>query len=311
MNISQLEYLIAAIDLGSYAEAAKLLYVTPQAVAKGISDLEQELKIELFVKSGRGIEVTSEGALLATKATVIVQDYEDFERYASLLKCDDEGNVFGSLAVAVASFPYEGDIVLRTPFDRLAEQYPGIEVDVVRRSSGEALVVLYEGVVDVSIVLGRVKTERFSCAKLFESELRIAVSKLHPLAEQRCVSFSDLVNYPIAKPYDLRCCYQEVAARFERIDLSPRFVDLPPFIENYDQFLEKENGIIFVLHDPSLNDAHPDTVFIPFGRNERIAIPVCIAWQQGNKEKLVSLAQKSLIRFLGDEKRASFKDRVR
>jgi DNA-binding transcriptional LysR family regulator len=32
MNINQLEYLIAAIDLGSYADAAKSLYVTPQAV---------------------------------------------------------------------------------------------------------------------------------------------------------------------------------------------------------------------------------------------------------------------------------------
>jgi DNA-binding transcriptional LysR family regulator len=87
VNISQLEYLIATIDLGSYARAAKSLYVTPQAVAKGISDLERELKIKLFVKSGRGIEATSDGALLATK---IIQSCEDLKRYANVLACSDE-----------------------------------------------------------------------------------------------------------------------------------------------------------------------------------------------------------------------------
>jgi DNA-binding transcriptional LysR family regulator len=311
MNINQLEYLIAAIDLGSYADAAKSLYVTPQAISKGISDLERELQTKLFVKSGRGIETTSEGALLGTKATEIIQSCEDFKRYARLLNCDDEIGIFGSLSIAIASSPYEGDIISRTQFDRFTEQHPGIEVDVVRRSSGEALVALYEDVVDASIVLGRVKMERFACTKLFESELRVAVSKLHPLATQRCVSFSDLVSYPLAKPYDLRCCHQEIAARFERISFSPRFVDLPPFMENCDRFLKEENGVIFVLHGPSLNDMHPDTDFITFGRDEKIVIPVCMAWQQGNKEKLVSLVQKSLIQSIRDEKRAFHKDKMR
>jgi DNA-binding transcriptional LysR family regulator len=311
MNINQLEYLIAAIDLGSYVGAAKLLYVTPQAISKGISDLEKELKVPLFVKSGRGIKATSEGALLGVRATEIVQSCEDFKRYAGLLNCDDEIGIFGSLSIAVASFPYEGNIISRTPFDRFAEQYPDIEVGLVFRSSGEALVALYEDVVDASIVLGRVKIERFVCTKLFKSELRIAVNKLHPLAKQCCVSFSDLVNYPMAKPYDLRCCYQEIVTRFERINFFPRFIDLPPFIENCDQFLKEENGIIFVLYDPSINDMHPDADFIPFDRDERITIPVCMTWRQGNKEKLVSLVQKSLIQSTRDEKRTFHKDSTR
>mgnify|MGYP003375116275 CR=1 FL=1 len=43
MNISQLEYLVSAIHLGSYSRAAKEQFVTPQAVSKAIRTLESEL----------------------------------------------------------------------------------------------------------------------------------------------------------------------------------------------------------------------------------------------------------------------------
>jgi DNA-binding transcriptional LysR family regulator len=219
-------------------------------------------------------------------------------------------NVLGSLAIAVTSFPYEGKIISETIFDNFMKQYPGIAADVIYRSSGDALAALYEDVVDVSIVLGRVKMERFVCTKLFESELRVAVSKLHPLAEQCYVSFSDLMSYPIAKSYDIRCCHQEIAARFERINFSPRFIDLSSSIENCNRFLKEDNGIIFVSYSPSLHDSYPDTDFIPLDKSERITIPVCIAWRQGNKEKLILRVQKSLTQSLRDERRMFQKDKM-
>jgi DNA-binding transcriptional LysR family regulator len=155
--------------------------------------------------------------------------------------------------------------------------------------------------------------EQFTCIKLFESELRIAVNKLHPLAKRRRIPLSDVVSYPIAKPHDLRYCYQAIVAQFERINFSPCFVDLPPFIESCDRFLKEESGVVFVLHDPSqhessLDDLYANVNFVSLNQDERIAIPVCIAWRQGNKEKLISLVQKSLIRSLRDERRMAHKN---
>ena len=302
MTINQLEYLITAIDLGSYANAAKALYITPQAVSKGISDLEKELNLKLFVKAGRGIEVTSNGVLLAAKATEIIQSCEDFKWYANLLNCDDGMDVFGSLTVAVASSPYEGGVISSTLFDRFTRQHPNIKIELTYSSSGTCLSALYDDVVDTSIILGRVKMEQFICVKLFDSELRIAVGKAHPLAKQKYISLGSLANYPIAKPHDLRCCHQEIVAQFGRIGFSPCFVDLPPFIESYNLFLKEDGGAIFVSHNPSLDNLYPDVVHVPLDKDDQIRIPVCIAWRRGNKEKLVSPIQKSLIQSLRDEK---------
>jgi DNA-binding transcriptional LysR family regulator len=303
------EYLIATIERGSYASVAKSLYMTPQAVSKGISDLEKELEIKLFVKSGRGIEATSNGVLLATKATEIIQSCEDLKRYAGLLNCDNEMGAFGSLVIALASSPYEGGIISRTVIDQVIKQYSGIKVELIYSPSGAGLSALYKDVADASIILGRVKMEQFICTKLFESELRIAVSRLHPLGKQHYVSLDDLINYPLAKPYDLRCCYQEIVTRFGRINFSPRFVDLPSSVESYDRFLQEDSGVIFVSYNPSLDSLHADVNFISLDKDDRITIPVCIAWRQGNKEKLLSLIQKSLIQSLRDEKRMPHKDK--
>jgi DNA-binding transcriptional LysR family regulator len=298
MNINQLEYLIATIDFGSYAGAAKSLYLTPQAVSKGIADLEKELKIALFKKSGRGIEATSAGVLLATKSGEIIQSCEDLRQYAALLRCDDEIHITGRLSAAITSSPYEDAIIPRALFDEFAKQYPGIEMELSYDSSGTCLSALYEDFVDVSIVLGRVKSEQLLCAKLFESEVEIAVDRSHPLATQSSVSLNSLVDYPIEKPPDLRCCRQKIMSNFSRAHLSPHFVDLSLFGERHEHFLKEEQGVIFVLHSASLESRYPSMEFIPLDRDDRISIPVCLVWRRGKNEKLVSLIQKSLAQSL-------------
>lgn len=48
----------------SFAEAAESLHVTPAAVSMQVRTLEQYLRVPLFLRKGRSIELTHEGALL-------------------------------------------------------------------------------------------------------------------------------------------------------------------------------------------------------------------------------------------------------
>ena len=50
-NINSLFYFFKTVECGSYAAAAKELYLTPQAVSNGVSSLEQELGLELVNKN--------------------------------------------------------------------------------------------------------------------------------------------------------------------------------------------------------------------------------------------------------------------
>lgn len=55
MNLSQLEYFVATVQYGSFAQAGKALFVTPQAVSRAVNDLEKELEVKLLEKDGKSV----------------------------------------------------------------------------------------------------------------------------------------------------------------------------------------------------------------------------------------------------------------
>lgn len=58
MNLAQLEYLAEVAKTGSYSQAGRNLYMTPQAISKSITELERDLGAKLVEKEGRGIRLT-------------------------------------------------------------------------------------------------------------------------------------------------------------------------------------------------------------------------------------------------------------
>ena len=61
MYNKHLETFIVVADLGSFAKAADALYISSTAVIKQINLLEQELDLQLFERTHRGIRLTKAG----------------------------------------------------------------------------------------------------------------------------------------------------------------------------------------------------------------------------------------------------------
>ena len=53
ITVAQLQYLIAAVDHATWAEAATALGTSQSAVSQGLAELQRRLGIELFERSGR------------------------------------------------------------------------------------------------------------------------------------------------------------------------------------------------------------------------------------------------------------------
>ena len=61
MTLQQLRYAITIADSTSMNEAAKQLFISQPSLSSSIRDLEEELGMELFIRSSRGITLTPEG----------------------------------------------------------------------------------------------------------------------------------------------------------------------------------------------------------------------------------------------------------
>lgn len=64
MEYKQLEFFLAVCEQKSISQAAKTCFVSQQAISKSISNLEQELGVQLFARSTSGVLLTDAGHLL-------------------------------------------------------------------------------------------------------------------------------------------------------------------------------------------------------------------------------------------------------
>jgi len=79
MTILQLKYVIAIANSCSFREAASRLFVSQPALSSTIRELEEELDIQLFERTNKGIRITEHGQEFLVYAKEAVSQYELIE----------------------------------------------------------------------------------------------------------------------------------------------------------------------------------------------------------------------------------------
>ena len=76
MTLMQMKYAIAVADTKSMNEAARSLFITQPSLSASIKELENEIGVELFKRTNRGITVTPEGEEFLGYARQVVEQYQ-------------------------------------------------------------------------------------------------------------------------------------------------------------------------------------------------------------------------------------------
>ncbi|WP_119730029.1 LysR family transcriptional regulator [Thermomonospora amylolytica] len=82
MNLRQLRYVVATADHGTMTSAAQALYVAQPALSRAVRELERELGVELFARSGRGVALTAVGEQVVRQARIALEAVEAIEALA-------------------------------------------------------------------------------------------------------------------------------------------------------------------------------------------------------------------------------------
>ena len=120
LSINNLFYFFKTVECGSYAAAAKELYLTPQAVSNGVSSLEQELGLELVNKNRPEATPTPTGLTIFEHSLDIFESISNLEATAKLTREANPSIIKGHLRVAISSFLAEGGS-LKSILARLSE----------------------------------------------------------------------------------------------------------------------------------------------------------------------------------------------
>lgn len=83
MNINQIEQVIAIAALGSINKAAKELYLSQPNLSLSIKNLETELQNTIFIRSGKGVELTQFGRDFLSFAQPTHQQFKYLEEFCT------------------------------------------------------------------------------------------------------------------------------------------------------------------------------------------------------------------------------------
>ncbi|MGH3391866.1 MAG: LysR family transcriptional regulator [Actinomadura sp.] len=133
MNLRQLRYIVATADHGTMTSAAQALYVAQPALSRAVRELERELGVELFARSGRGVVLTSAGEKVVWHARIALDAVESIEELSTA-----RGNGRGVELRIAASPTLEPELTGRL-LPEFARDQPAVRVRVVRCDGREAV----------------------------------------------------------------------------------------------------------------------------------------------------------------------------
>lgn len=145
MDTRYLQSFVAVVELGSMAEAARRLDLTPAAIAARVKALETEIGAPLVQRSGRSMRPTETGLKMLERARNVLRDVRD------LLAVTGNGVSLGELRLGVFGSAMTG--MLPQVLKQLYDKYPDLPVFVTPGSSVELCRQVATGALDAAIVV--------------------------------------------------------------------------------------------------------------------------------------------------------------
>lgn len=145
MDTQFLNTFVVVADRGSMAAAARVLNITPAAVAQQIRTLERELGAPLIARAGRTVSLTEEGSRILQRARDLLRDVADMRSVAN------DSEVSGELRLGACPTALAG--MLPDILARMVDKFPQINVYIRPGYSAELYRAVETGELDAALVL--------------------------------------------------------------------------------------------------------------------------------------------------------------
>jgi len=198
MTLQQLKYILAISETGSMNKASEQLYVSQPSLTSSVQELEKEIGIKIFHRSGRGVTLTNDGAEFIQYARQVVGQFDILsEKYIS------NGNVKKKFGVSTQhySFAVKAFVEMVKRFDTSEYEFAVRETKTAEIISDVATLRSEIGIIYLNDFNRKSMTKLLSSNGLeFHTLTRcspfVYLWKGHPLAGEKSITFEQLADYP-------------------------------------------------------------------------------------------------------------------
>jgi LysR family transcriptional regulator, nitrogen assimilation regulatory protein len=195
IDIRELRYFLQIARAGSFSRAAAELYIAQPALSRQITKLEQELGVELFVRHGRGIKLTTAGAMLLERAEMITHYVRQTQEQVRAAGDGLSGHITIGMPPAI------GVPLLPRVIESYAARWPNVSIHVREGLSTSLQEWLLDRRVDVAIVYNQPPLDALEIAPMF-SEPMVAVGppESRAILPDGPLRIRDLADLPLILP---------------------------------------------------------------------------------------------------------------
>lgn len=244
MNYDRITYFIKAAELLNFSEAARQLYITPQAFGRQISLLENELGTALFTRSRHKISLTFEGEIIykhmAPLVSAIEREYREMQNMVQKRS--------GKLNIGILSFLSRSKCISPV-ITEIYSSHSSIDINTQMYEMRELMEAADSGEIDLGITIihdGLVQNENYEVIPLIPGKTELMVSLYHPWVTKETVTEEDMKKENHIR-FDIEGSEKNPYIRY------PCKKDI--IVENYATMLsELERGAGYVIASPDISE---------------------------------------------------------
>ena len=198
MTIQQLRYAIVICEEGSLNKASEQLYIAQPSLTSALQELEKELGITIFNRSGRGVTPTNDGLEFIHYAREVLSQYDNL-----LEKYGKGGNLKKKFGISTQHYSFAVK-----SFVEIVKHFGTDEYEFAIRETRTRDVIddVFTGKSEIGILYLNdfnrkpleklMKSNGLTFTPLTECNAYVYLWKGHPLADRSSIRFEDLKEYP-------------------------------------------------------------------------------------------------------------------
>lgn len=198
MTVAQLRYAITVAGASSMNEAARKLFISQPSLSAAIKELEEEVGVELFKRTNRGISVTLEGEEFIGYARQVVEQYNLIE--SKYILKENTKKKFG-VSMQHYTFAVKAFVEMVKQFGMDEYEFEIHETktyDVIEdvKNCKSEIGILYLNDFNKKVLTKLFHESAVEFHELLKCHIYVYLWKGHPLASKEEITLEELEEYP-------------------------------------------------------------------------------------------------------------------
>ncbi|MGP3590287.1 LysR family transcriptional regulator [Vagococcus sp. WN89Y] len=289
MDLNQLKTFVTVAETSSITRAASILFLSQPAISLHIKSLECELKVKLFNRTPRGMELTSAGLVMRDEAKRALEAAKEFLQKARSLN-NENTCALGTISVPMI-------LNLPTVLSQLRLRHQEVNLTIRQDISGNIIDGILNGTLDAGFVIGEVNSPRLGVIEVSSISLCI-VGPWSWKEKLESADWKTIQTLPwIATPE--KCSFTSISkAFFDRHNAIIKPVIIADQEKTLTELVSLEMGLTLMREDIALSAQDNHEMYIWPG--EKAVSKLCFLWDRKKEASPIVSALIATVKDLWD-----------